>query len=117
MSSFLRNQTWLFPTHLPDLSHFRLPDIPQFQLDIAGFLAILGEGSVLANYQVASLSPAIFLPRLLPAPQALMMPSRPSKLEPAIGYTTGVESGNHRDYINYVGHVLVYVFRRRAGTR
>jgi hypothetical protein len=111
MSSFLRNQTWLLqaPFQLPDLSRFRLPDIPQFQLDIAGFLAILGEGSVLANYQVASLSPVVFLPRLLPAPQALMMPSRPSKLEPAVGYTTGVDSGNHRDYINYVGHVLVWV--------
>jgi hypothetical protein len=111
MSSFLRNQTWLFSTHLQDLSRLRLPDIPQFQLDIAGFLAILGEGSVLANYQVASLSPVVFLPRLLPAPQALMMPSRPSKLEPAIGYATSVASGNHRDYINFVGHMLVYADR------
>jgi hypothetical protein len=79
----------------------------QVQLDIAGFLAILGEGCVLANSQCASLSRIVFLPRLLPAPQALMMPSRPSKLEPAIGYTTGVESGNHRDYINHIGNVLV----------
>ena len=90
-------------------SYFQLPfqNISQFQLDIAGFLAILGEGCVLANAQVASLSSITFLPRLLPAPQALMMPSRPLKLEPIIGYTTGVESGNHRDYINHVGNVLV----------
>lgn len=89
--------------------YFQLPfqNLSQFQLDIAGFLAILGEGSVLANAQVAGLSSITFLPRLLPAPQALMMPSRPSKLEPAIGYTTGVDSGNHREYINHVGHVLV----------
>src|SRR5215469_3419072 len=86
---------------------FPFQNVSQFQLDIAGFLAILGEGSVLANSQVAALSSIIFLPRLLPAPQALMMPSRPSKLEPAIGYTTGVESGNHRNYINHVGNVLV----------
>src|ERR1700761_3221963 len=99
MSSYLNKQTLFFP--------LRLPNGSKFQLDIAGFLAILGEGSVLANAQVASLSPIMFLPRLLPAPQALMMPSRPSKLEPAIGCTTGVESGNHRDYINYIGHVLV----------
>ena len=91
-------------------NNFQLPfqNVSQFQLDIAGFLAILGEGSVLANAQVAGLSSITFLPRLLPAPQALMIPSRPSKLEPAIGYTTGVESGNHRNYINHVGHVLVY---------
>ena len=87
----------------------RVPDLTGLQLDVAGFLAILGEGSILANAQVAALSPIIFLPRLMPAPQALMMPSRPTKLEPAVGYTTGVQSGNHRDYINHVGHVLVLV--------
>jgi hypothetical protein len=97
------NSTWL------QLRVFGYPlqNLTEIQLDIAGFLAILGEGSVLANSQVASLSRIIFLPRLLPAPQALMVPSRPSKLESAEGYTTGVESGNHRDYINHVGHALV----------
>ena len=96
---------------LLDLRFFGMPirDLSNIQLDIAGFLGILGEGSVLANSQVASLSRIVFLPRLLPAPQALMTPTRPSKLEPAVGYTTGVESGNHRDYINHVGHVLVQV--------
>jgi len=89
--------------------YLQLPfqNVSQFQLDIAGFLAILGEGCVLANAQVAALSSITFLPRLLPAPQALMMPSRPSKLEALVGHTTGVQSGNHRDYINHVGNVLV----------
>jgi hypothetical protein len=87
-----------------NLRRLNLTDI---QLDVAGFLAILGEGSVLANAQIAALSPIVFLPRLMPAPQALMMPSRPSKLEPSAGSATGVQSGNHRDYINHVGHVLV----------
>jgi hypothetical protein len=50
-------------------------NITNFRLDIVGFLAILGEGSVLANAQVATLSKMTFLPRLLPAPQALMRPS------------------------------------------
>jgi hypothetical protein len=78
------------------------------QLDIVGFLAILGEGSVLANSQVSSLSRLFMLPRVLPAPQALLRPSRPSKLEAAKGYVTGVHSGNDRDYINYVGNVVLY---------
>ena len=77
------------------------------QLDIVGFLAILGEGSVLANAQVSTLSKWIFLPRLLPAPQALLRPSRPSKLEPSLGYVTGVKSGNHRDHVNHIGHVVM----------
>ena len=76
------------------------------QLDIVGFLAILGEGSVLANAQISTLSKWIFLPRLLPAPQALMRPSRPDKLEPHPGTVTGVWSGNHRPTINHIGNIV-----------
>ncbi|ORX91392.1 hypothetical protein BCR34DRAFT_609009 [Clohesyomyces aquaticus] len=83
------------PKHLSDL-----------QLDIVGFLAILGEGSVLANAQVSTLSKWIFLPRLIPAPQALMRPTRPNKLEPVPGWVTGVFSGNHRDSINHIGNII-----------
>ncbi|KAF2398679.1 hypothetical protein EJ06DRAFT_531776 [Trichodelitschia bisporula] len=77
------------------------------QLDIVGFLAILGEGSIEANAQVATLSRIIYLPRLLPAPQALLRPTRPSKLAPIPGYVTGIYSGNSRDYINHIGNVVV----------
>lgn len=78
----------------------------EFQLDIVGFLAILGEGSVLANAQVATLSKWMYLPRLLPAPQALLRPSRPEKLDSAPGHVTGVYSGNHRDYIQHIGNIV-----------
>jgi len=81
--------------------------ISQIQLDIVGFLAVLGEGSTLANAQVASLSRVTFLPRLLPAPQALLRPTRPNKLEPHLGSCTAVLAGNHRSYINHIGHVVV----------
>jgi len=49
-----------------------LPGFEGLQLGIVGFLTILGEGSVLANAQVSSLSKLFFLPRLLPAPQAFL---------------------------------------------
>ncbi|KAL6151595.1 hypothetical protein ACJBU6_09544 [Exserohilum turcicum] len=78
----------------------------QLQLDIVGFLAILGEGSVLANAQISTLSKWIFLPRLLPAPQAMMRPTRPVKLEPFAGHVTGIVSGNHRDNINHIGNIV-----------
>jgi hypothetical protein len=87
--------------------HWITGGVNGIQLDIVGFLAILGEGSVLSNAQVASLSPITFLPRLMPAPQALLRPSRPSKLEPHNGYTVAVSAGNYRDYINHIGHMLV----------
>lgn len=83
--------------------------IANLQLDIVGFLAILGEGSVMASAQVATLSKMIYLPRLLPAPQALLRPNRPDKMNPVSGVTSAVHSGNVRNYVNYVGHVLAYV--------
>ncbi|CBX96611.1 hypothetical protein IAQ61_005526 [Plenodomus lingam] len=92
--------------------HWLQPDennkikLDALQLDIVGFLAILGEGSVLANAQVSTLSRWIYLPRLIPAPQALMRPTRPTRLETAPGYVTGVHSGNHRDAINYIGNIV-----------
>lgn len=80
--------------------------LQSLQLDIVGFLAILGEGSVLANAQVSTLSKWIFLPRLIPAPQALMRPSRPQELETVKGNVSGVWSGNDRDNINFIGNII-----------
>lgn len=84
-----------------------IPGFTDIQLDIVGFLAILGEGSVLANAQVSTLSKWMFVPRLLPAPQALLRPSRPSRLEPAQGRVTGVVSGNDRDALNHIGDIVL----------
>ncbi|KAF9700808.1 hypothetical protein EKO04_001745 [Ascochyta lentis] len=81
-------------------------DLQALQLDIVGFLAILGEGSVLANAQVSTLSRWIFLPRLIPAPQALMRPARPLELEPVPGFVSGVWSGNDRDNINHIANIV-----------
>jgi hypothetical protein len=83
--------------------------LENLQLDIVGFLAILGEGSVLANAQVSTLSKWIFLPRLIPAPQALMRPTRPLVLEPVPGNVAGIFSGNYRDNINHIGNIVWYV--------
>ncbi|KAF2438565.1 hypothetical protein P171DRAFT_371607 [Karstenula rhodostoma CBS 690.94] len=82
------------------------PVLQQLQLDIVGFLAILGEGSVLANAQVSTLSKWIFLPRLIPAPQALMRPTRPTVLEPVPGHITGIYSGNYKNTINHIGNIV-----------
>lgn len=78
-----------------------------FQLDIVGFLAVLGEGSVLANSQVSALSPLFLLPRILPAPQALLPPTRPVKLPSTQAWVTGVYSGNVKDYVHHVAHILL----------
>lgn len=82
------------------------PSLSSLQLDIVGFLAILGEGSVLVNAQVSTLSKSIFLPRLLPAPQALIKPARPDRLTQYIGKAVGAHSGNYNHHVNHIAHLL-----------
>jgi hypothetical protein len=78
-----------------------------FQLDIVGFLAILGEGSVETIAQVATLSYLVYLPRLIPAPQIFIRPSRPDKLETtADARVIGIHSGNSGENIHHVAHAL-----------
>jgi len=78
-----------------------------FQLDIVGFLAILGEGSVETIAQVATLSYLVYVPRLIPAPQIFIRPSRPEKLETtANAKVIGVHSGNTGEDIHHVAHAL-----------
>ncbi|RMD44554.1 hypothetical protein DV735_g579, partial [Chaetothyriales sp. CBS 134920] len=80
---------------------------PIFQLDIVGFLAILGEGSVQTVAQVTTLSWMCLLPRLVPAPQIFIRPNRPEKLETvASASVVGVYSGNIGEDIHHVAHAL-----------
>lgn len=69
-------------------------------------LAILGESSVLANAQVASLSLFFLLPRLIPAPQALIRTARPEHLTPSTGRVMGTLSGNFRDHVNPIAALI-----------
>lgn len=105
MSGGSNNATIALPGHG---WHMLWPaDFGSFQLDIVGFLAILGEGSVAANAQVAALSNLFYLPRLIPAPQALLWPTRPETLPPAKGHVTAVSSGNIKDNVHHVAQVLL----------
>jgi hypothetical protein len=74
----------------------------EFQLDIVGFLAILGEGSILS-----ALSWLFYLPRLIPAPQALLRTVRPSTLPSAAGAVIAVHSGNIKENLPHIAHVLL----------
>ena len=69
-------------------------------------LAILGEASVKANAQVSTLSRFALLPRLLPAPQALIRTSRPERLKADTGKVIGVRSGGIRDCINHIANLV-----------
>lgn len=82
-------------------------DFKNFQLDVVGFLAILGEGSVLSSAQMLGASRISYLPRLIPAPQALFRAQRPSRLPSHLAQVSAIYSGNARAYVNYIAHLLL----------
>ena len=79
----------------------------EFQLDIVGFLAVLGEGSILSTFQVSALSWLFYLPRLIPAPQALLRTVRPTALPSESAAVIAVHSGNIKEHLPHVAHVLL----------
>ncbi|KAM0721155.1 hypothetical protein Q7P37_003442 [Cladosporium fusiforme] len=79
----------------------------EFQLDIVAFLAVLGEGSILSTAQISALSCLFYLPRLIPAPQALLRTTRPAALPSEAATITAVHSGNIKEHIPQIAHVLL----------
>ena len=81
--------------------------LEDLQLDIVGFLAILGEDAVRKTARLASLSSIFYLPRLMPAPHALLYVERPENIESVRASVTAVHSGNQRDFLSHVTAALL----------
>lgn len=86
---------------------FFLNKFSSFEIDVVGFLAILGEGSISANAHIITFSKWCLVPRLLPAPQVLLPAQRSENLKVKEAYVTAVESGNTSACVNHVADVLV----------
>ena len=83
-----------------------IPSFGALELDIVGIVAILGEGATSRNAQASSLSWWHLLPRLYPAPQALLRPSGEEKLPTELGCVIGAHSGRIRNELNFFTQVL-----------
>src|SRR5436190_12372572 len=81
-------------------------NIRTIQLDVVALLAVLGEGSMLREAQVASFSIHSLIPRLLPAPQALLRHERPTRLPVKQGTIVGAYSGRVRHELNFLAQLL-----------
>ena len=81
--------------------------LEDLQLDIVGFLAILGEDAVRKTARLASLSSIFYLPRLMPAPHSLLYVERPENIESVRASVTAVHSGNQRDYLSHLTDALL----------
>ncbi|KAL9600857.1 MAG: hypothetical protein Q9219_002899 [cf. Caloplaca sp. 3 TL-2023] len=78
-----------------------------WRLDIVSILAVLGESSIKIHAQSITASRFCLLPRLLPAPQALLRESRPKRM-PYVEEVTvyGANSGAKRDGLNFIPNLI-----------
>lgn len=88
--------------HSPQFFH----QFTKLQLDIVGIVAILGEGSTQRNAQASALSWHHILPRIYPAPQALLKHHQDKLLPVDPGIVVGATSGRIRHELNFFTRLL-----------
>lgn len=78
-----------------------------WKFDIVSLVAVIGESTIEQHIQQINASALCWLPRLIPAPQALLKTERPARL-PAAKDTiiTGVHSGTQLEELNYFANVI-----------
>lgn len=77
-----------------------------WKLDVISLLAVIGESSVESHLQVLTSSWYCILPRLIPAPQALLKPTRPLRLPDANAAVVGVHNGTLVPSLNYFPEIF-----------
>ncbi|KAK2814135.1 hypothetical protein FQN50_000539 [Emmonsiellopsis sp. PD_5] len=78
-----------------------------WSLDIVSLLAVIGESAMSAHSQPLTASILCLLPRILPAPQALLKHSRPSRLPSIPAHIVSIQSGTLLVELNHFAN-LVY---------
>ncbi|ROW08419.1 hypothetical protein VMCG_03293 [Cytospora schulzeri] len=75
-------------------------------LDAVTLLAVIGESSISDHSQPVTASVLCLLPRILPAPQALLKPTRPSRLPDYGAKMAGVHSGVVSDSVGFFANII-----------
>ncbi|KAI0401136.1 hypothetical protein F4802DRAFT_619161 [Xylaria palmicola] len=77
-----------------------------WRLDVVTLLAVIGESSIAEHAQIITASVLCLLPRIIPAPQALLKPSRPQRLPETTARMTGVYSGVVLDTVGFFANII-----------
>jgi hypothetical protein len=77
-----------------------------WRLDVVTLLAVIGESSIADHSQTITASMLCLLPRIIPAPQALLKSSRPQRLPETSAKITGVYSGVSLDSAGFFANIL-----------
>lgn len=75
-------------------------------LDAVTLLAVIGESSISDHAQPVTASVLCLLPRILPAPQALLKPTRPARLPDYPARMAGVHSGVVSDSVGFFANII-----------
>jgi len=77
-----------------------------WRLDVVSLLAVIGESSMENHSQPMTSTWLCLLPRLIPAPEALLKTRRPTRLPPKPALIVGVFSGTRVDELNFYGNLI-----------
>ncbi|KAK3945521.1 hypothetical protein QBC46DRAFT_93592 [Diplogelasinospora grovesii] len=81
-------------------------DLPGWRFDVITLLAVIGESSVAEHAQTLTASSMCLLPRIIPAPQALLRPTRPQRLPEVTAKMAGVYSGVVLDTVGFFANII-----------
>ncbi|KAJ4293850.1 hypothetical protein N0V88_005364 [Collariella sp. IMI 366227] len=81
-------------------------DLPGWRFDVITLLAIIGESSVAEHAQTLTASSLCLLPRIIPAPQALLRPARPQRLPEVTAKMAGVYGGVILDSVGFFANIM-----------
>jgi hypothetical protein len=77
-----------------------------WSLDVVNLLVVIGESSIAEHSQAITASLPGMLPRILPAPQALLKPSRPTRMPETHARMTGVYSGTTLESVGFFANII-----------
>ncbi|KAG6010494.1 hypothetical protein E4U43_008562 [Claviceps pusilla] len=77
-----------------------------WSLDVVNLLVVIGESSIAEHAQTITASLPGMLPRILPAPQALLKPARPTRMPETHARMTGVYSGTTLDSVGFFANII-----------
>lgn len=77
-----------------------------WRLDIVSLLAVIGESSMAEHSQAMTASWIGCLPRIIPAPQVLLKPTRPTRMPHSNASVVGVKNGIQVPTLNYFPNIL-----------
>ncbi|KAK9415092.1 hypothetical protein SUNI508_01940 [Seiridium unicorne] len=77
-----------------------------WRLDVVTLLAVIGESSIADHSQAITASMLCLLPRIIPAPQALLKGSRPARMPETAAKLTGIYSGVTLESVGFFANII-----------